>query len=117
VKAQDRPDVNQGIDRGVIRAYWELWQQVEQVNESMEGWSMTGMIITEIRVRGPELTGGGFMAVIKGIDEARHPFVAFRSAATVRELFGKVGGDLIQGTLAMKEEQPYDPGKSKATKA
>lgn len=109
-----REDPNESIDRAALRRYWRLAQAVECLDSMMEEWSTMGMIITSVRVRGPEETRGGYMMVIKAIDESRKPFVAFRTAGTVEELLTKVLDDVDSGHLQFKEEQPYDPTGEKA---
>ena len=105
------------IDKALIREYWRLWNAHAVIDQCMEEYNNMGQIITEIRVRGPEVTRGGYMAVIKVIDEGRHPFVAFRTAETSKALFEKVAFDIENQTLNLKEEQPYDPQGKKAQDA
>jgi len=78
----------------------------------MDEWSNENMVITKIVLDGPEVTGGGFRAVIKAIDEARNPFVAFRSGGDVKEVLSKIAADTESGRLIFKEETPWKPTKA-----
>jgi hypothetical protein len=66
-----------------------------------------GMIITSIMIRGPELTGSGFQAVVKAVDDNSRPFVAIRTAGSPRELALLIMSDLEGDRLTMKEEVPW----------
>jgi hypothetical protein len=109
-----KQDTNGQIDRGYIKEIARVSEDCNRITDAMDDWSVTGMIITEVRFRGPELTRDGYMAVVKAKDEAGNGFVAFRTGGSVREVLSKIGGDLAQGRLQMKEETPYDPDGAKA---
>jgi hypothetical protein len=104
-----REDTNAAIDRGITREALTLWRGLVELDEYMSEGDNMGMVITEIRMQGPEMRQGGYLAIVKAIDESRKPFVAFRSGSTVKEVLGKITTDLESGNLVFKEEEPWKP--------
>lgn len=109
-----RVGVNDVLDRGLLRDIARAGDDLEVIDTSMTEWSNLGMVIKEIRIKGPEETRDGYLAIIKAVNEARTPFVAFRSAGTLKDLNRKIAGDIEEGRLQFREEQPYDPDGAKA---
>jgi len=101
--------------RATVREYWLLHQAVLQIDEAMTEENNMGEIITKIQIQGPELKQGGWLAIIKGLDAARKPIVAFRSASSLKELGLKIAGDIANGTLTFREEKPWEPTPEGAT--
>lgn len=109
-----RRDPNARIDPATITEMTRAGTGLDVITQLMtEGW-LSGMVITEIRVKGPDPSRDGFMAVIKARDDYNQPYVAFRTAGSVRELVSKIAGDVQMDRLQLKEEQPYDPSGEKA---
>lgn len=115
--ARRNDDINGSYPPGFFKELAKPGTDMDTISEFMQNWSDTGMIITSITINGPEKTRAGYMAIIKGIDEARKNFVAFRTAEDLRSLNAKIAGDIRTGQLVFKEEKPWDPDGAKAKAA
>jgi len=98
---------NDRLDPGVLREYWKLNKAIELWEDLMTERDRDGMIITSLMIRGPELVGSGFQAVVKAIDDNNQPFVAIRTAGSPKELALLIMSDLEGDRLKMKEEVPW----------
>jgi len=113
VNQNDR--INGTLDRELVNEGRVFLARVAELSRLMDEWSNEGMIIEQIVMQGPEKTHDGFRAIIKGIDEARNRYVAFRSGGSVREVMAKIVTDAESGRLVFKEELPWNPEDAKKT--
>jgi len=85
----------------VFAAMWEL-------NGLMTEGDLRGFQVTEIRIKGPALTGGGYKVILKGTNEEGEKSVAFHEAEDLTTLMTTLRARLAQDTLAWKADIPYD---------
>lgn len=111
VARRERVDVNGQLDRATLQEYWRAFAADDVIQELFEEFDMSGIRVNSITIKAPSATRDGYMAVIKGTDEANHPFVTFRSEANVRALRMKIAADTEAGRLTFKEEPPWEPRK------
>jgi hypothetical protein len=102
------------IDRMLTRESLSLWKGLEAITELMEKGDNMGVVISEIRVKGPDSRRDGFMAVIKAVNEDGRPLVAFRSGESVKELVQKIASDHANDRLTYKDDTPWDPDGARA---
>jgi hypothetical protein len=67
-----------------------------------------GVVIKELRVKGPVSTGAGYMVVVKGIAGGR-PVVAFHGAETLGEAIAGSISRAKDSSLRWKDDLPYNP--------
>lgn len=76
-----------------------------QLDRAMNGYRSLAVDITGFTVRGPAVSGGEFLCVIRGIDEEGKAVVAFHSAFALPALVRGVEGRLVNGTLKWRDDQ------------
>lgn len=67
-----------------------------------------GMRVNEIRVQGPNITGGGVRVIIKGAVDGQR-FVAFHNAEDVRTVLSGLVDRAENGAMRWKDDLPYVP--------
>lgn len=92
-----------------------LWRMLRRLSDQLEEGDATEMRITEIRIQGPNRTGDGFRAIVKGLDDFNSPFVAFHNATNLGELMGGLAERADNGTLKWREDLPYTGKGARAT--
>jgi hypothetical protein len=65
-----------------------------------------GVIIRELRVKGPASTGAGYMVVVKGLAGNR-PVVAFHGAETLGEAVAGALSRARDASLRWRDDKPY----------
>ena len=95
----------------MLRRAWLVLQQLDGIlGEDMAD----GMVVKELRIQGPNVTGGGYRVIAKGaVDGA--PYVAFHNAETVQELLAGIQERMVNGSAKWREDLPYVPPSKRAT--
>lgn len=83
------------------------------LSQVMDEGTNTGMYIKSVTVKGPELTGSDYQAIVKGRDDSGNVFVGFRNGADVGSLMRSVKDSIQNGTIKWREDRPYDPQTQK----
>ena len=73
---------------------------------------MSGLVIKEIRIQGPQMLGEGYRAIIKAETEDRRPYVGFRGGATITELMSSIKAGLEQDGIKWRDDEPWTPQKA-----
>jgi hypothetical protein len=96
-----------GDSQYVSRSGVRLLRALTAIEERMEDFSLEGICVRELRVRGPEATGATYQIVVKAVDEERNPLIGFGGADNLIEAIVKLA-DIMGGQgLKMSPEVPY----------
>lgn len=98
----------------------DLWNQqlkrgglaMLKLEKLMEDFDLNGLVIREVRIQGPEHTGSGYRAIIKGRSEDGRPFVAFHDGTSIQEMMDGIVQRQSAGTLKWREDEPWTPKTS-----
>jgi hypothetical protein len=97
-------DPNEGHDDYVRKQAMRMLRVLYRLEEAFGEFDGAGLMIKEIRVRGPEATGAGYMLVIKAVDETRKPYVAFGGGDTFSEALSNTVSRMDAQGLQMRED-------------
>lgn len=82
---------------------WRVWQALDGI---MREEMSDSTIIREVRIQGPNLTGGGYRAIIKA-DMGGQRVVAFHNAETPEELIAGLVERVNTDAARWREDKPY----------
>jgi hypothetical protein len=102
-------------DEAWTRTLYKAVGHWEGFTELLEAERSDGLLITEVRIQGPNATGAGFRAVIKATDGAKH-WVAFHNADSTEDLVAGVLSRLNSDVLKWREDAPYQPKEAPRTR-
>lgn len=107
-------EANGRLDPAMLKEYRRTEVLLAVWTEFLSEEGLGEIMITQVTIQGPNKGRDGFLAIIKGENERRETFVAFRTAGTVKDLMAKVYDDERNDSLKFKEEVPWDANGEKA---
>jgi hypothetical protein len=97
-----------GDSQYVSRSGVRLLRALTAIEQKMEDFSLEGVCIKELRLRGPEATGATYQIVVKAVDEARNPLIGFGGADSLIDAIVRLA-DIMGGVgLRLQAEIPYE---------
>jgi hypothetical protein len=97
-----------GDSQYVSRSGVRVLRALMAIEQRMDDFSLEGICIRELRIRGPEATGATYQIVVKAVDEARNPLIGFGGADSLIEAIVRLA-DIMGGVgLRLEAEIPYE---------
>jgi hypothetical protein len=91
--------------RFTSKVFEAVGESVESLGAAMQGYRNLSVEVTGLSVRGPRVRGDEFLVVVKGLDEAGLPVVAFHSAMELGEALRGVEARISNGTLKWRADE------------